>query len=327
MRQIKYQQALREGYASGMRSDSSTFIVGEGIGRRGGCFVETVGLYDEFGPERVLDMPISESGFVGMCAGAAACGTRAIANLMFVDFMAVAMDQIVNQAAKMSHVSNGQFKMPLTLTGMYGIGGSQGAHHSNAFYPWFINSPGIKVLMPSTSYDVKGLLTAAILDDNLTILLHHRGLIHLKGDVPEEDYTIPIGKAEVVREGSDVTVVAIGIMRHRSLEAAKLLESKGVSVEVIDPRTLMPLDKETITESVVKTGRLVVADEGYSPCGFGSEVITMVQEEVFDSLDAPMVRVQTMSVPIPYSPPLEKAVMPGVEHIVKAIEKVCEFVF
>jgi len=290
-----------------MRADKSTFIVGEGIGRRGGCFVETIGLYEEFGSDRVMDMPISEAGFVGMCAGAAACGSRAIANMMFLDFMAVAIDQIVNQAAKIRYISNGQFKMPLTLTAMYGIGGSQGAHHSNPFYPWFVNTPGVKVVVPATPYDLKGLLISSILDDNLVILLHHRGLIQLKGPVPEEDYTIPIGQAEIVKEGTDITIVAYGIMRMRAIKAAEQLEKKGISVEIIDPRTLIPLDRNAIAQSVKKTGHLLVVDEGYSPCGFGAEIIAVVQEDVFDYLDAPLKRIHSVFVPIPYSPSLEKS--------------------
>jgi acetoin:2,6-dichlorophenolindophenol oxidoreductase subunit beta len=321
LRQIKYLHAIREGYAAGMRADESTFMVGEGIGWRGGCFAETVGLYDEFGPERVIDMPISEAGFVGMCAAAAACGSRSIVNLMYWDFSLVAMDQIANQAAKIPYISAGQFKMPMTISALYGICTSAGAHHTQPLHPWFMYMPGMKVVMPATPYDVKGLLASAIMDDNLVMVLQHRGLVNVKGDVPEEDYFLPLGKAEVIREGSSVTIVAPGIMRYRALEAAEKLAQNHIFAEVIDPRTLLPLDTETITNSVRKTSRLVVVDEGYSPCGLGAEIISMVQEQVFDYLDAPMQRVHTLSAPSPYSPPLEKALLPDVEKIIAAVMK------
>ena len=322
MREIKYLQAIREGYAAGMRADKYSFIVGEGIGKRGGCFAETAGLYDEFGAERVIDMPISESGFVGMCAGAAACGTRSIVNIMYMDFTAVAMDQIVNQAAKLRYLSGGQFTMPMTIVGLYGICTSAAAHHTQPLYPWFMYVPGIKVVLPSTPYDVKGLTASAIMDDNLVMVFQHRGLINMKGDVPEEDYFLPLGKAEIVREGTHATVVATGAMRHRAVDAAKKLAVEGISIEVIDPRTLVPLDEETIMNSVKKTGRLVVADEGYAPCGVGAEIIAKVQEKVFYYLDAPMQRVHTLSAPSPYAPTLEKELVPDVNAIIKAVKSV-----
>ena len=322
MRTIKYQQAVREGYAAGMRADDTTYLVGEGIGWRGGCFLETKGAYEEFGAERVIDTPISEAGFVGMCCGSALCGTRTIANMMFVDFTTLAMDQIVNQAAKMSYLSAGQYKMPMTLTGMYGVAPYGGAHHTQSLHPWFIYIPGIKVVMPATPYDVKGLLASAILDDNLTIVLHHRYMINIKGEVPEEDYFLPLAEAEVVVEGSDITVVAPGMMRHHAVKAAEALSKKGVSVEVIDPRTLYPLDEEAILNSVKKTGHLLVVDEGYSPCGFGAEVIATVQEKAFDYLDAPMRRLHTADVPTPYTESLVNAIVPGVDKIEATITEI-----
>jgi len=322
MRQIKYLQAIREGYAAGMRADKNCFMVGEGIARRGGCFAETVGLYDEFGAQRVIDMPISESGFVGMCAGAAACGSRAIVNIMYMDFTAVAMDQIVNQAAKISYVSGGQFKMPLTIVGAYGICTSAGAHHTQPLYPWFMYTPGIKVVLPATPYDVKGLTAGAIMDDSLVMIFQHRGLFNIKGDVPEEDYFLPLGKAKILREGTHVTVIATSVMLHRALEAAEQLAAENISLEVIDPQTLIPLDEDTIINSVKKTGRLVVADEGYATCGIGAEIITMIQEKVFDYLDAPMQRVHTLSAPSPYAPTLEKALVPDVNSIIRAVKAI-----
>lgn len=322
MREIKYLQAIREGYAAGMRADKNSFIAGEGIGKRGGCFAETVGLYDEFGPERVIDMPISESGFMGMCAGAAACGTRSVVNIMYMDFTAVAMDQIVNQAAKLRYMSGGQFTMPMTIVGMYGICTSAGAHHTQPLYPWFMYIPGIKVVLPATPYDVKGLMASAILDDSLVMVFQHRGLVNMKGNVPEEDYYLPLGKAVIVREGVHATVVAPGMMRHRAMDAAQKLAAEGVSIEVIDPQTLLPLDEETITNSVKKTGRLVVVDEGYAPCGVGAEIIAKVQEKVFYYLDAPMQRVHTLSAPSPYAPTLEKVLVPDVNAIIKAVKSI-----
>lgn len=322
MRKIRYQQAISEGYATGMRADDSTFIVGEGIGIRGGCFTETKGLYEEFGRDRVIDTPISESAFTGLCAGAAACGTRSIANLMFIDFALVAMDQIINQAAKIAYLSAGQYTMPMTITGMYGIGSSGGAHHTQPLHPMFVYIPGIKVVMPATVRDVKGLLASAIMDDNLVIVLHHRALVSLKGEVEEGDLYLPLGKAEIVREGDGVTLVAAGIMRYQALKAAEKLQQKGVSVEVIDPRTLIPLDQDTIINSVKKTGKLVVVDEGYSPCGFGAEIIAMVQDNVFDYLDAPMKRICTLSAPTPYSPPLQDALVPDVDRIIDGVMEI-----
>jgi len=322
VRSIKYLQAIREGYAAAMRADEASFVVGEGIGRRGGPFGENVGLYEEFGAERVLDMPISEAGFVGMCAGAAACGSRAIANLMYMDFTLVAMDQIVNQAAKISYLSAGQFRMPMTIVALCGICTSAGAQHTQPLHPLFMYMPGIKVVMPATPYDVKGLTAAAIMDDSLVMVFQHRGLLNIKGPVPEEDYFLPLGEAEVVRQGSDVTIVAAGIMRHRSIEAAERLAQNGISVEVIDPRTLLPLDENTITQSVIKTGRLMVVDEGYSPCGFGACIISMVQSKVFYYLDAQVQLVTSLSVPTPYSPTLEKAIVPDADRIISAVMEI-----
>ena len=318
-REISYMQAIPEGYATAMRMDPSTFIVGEGIAERGGSFAQTVGLFEEFGPERVLDMPISEAGFVGMCAGAAACGSRAVVDIMFVDFMALAMDQIVNQAAKLRYMSAGQYEMPLTILGANGAIKAAGPHHSQSLHPWFMNIPGICVVLPSNAYDMKGLLAAAILSNDLALVLPHRGLFSITCEVPEEDYVLPLGEARVTREGTDVTVVATGMMHLRSQEAAQELEEGGVSVELIDLRTLVPLDEETILQSVEKTGRLVVVDEGYAPCGVGAEVIARVQEKAFDSLDAPMQRLHPLNTPIPFSPVLEDALLPTAEKIIAAV--------
>ena len=321
MRQITYREAMIEGFATAMRKDDSTFMVGEGIGPRGGCFAHTTGLHAEFGPERVLDMPISEASFVGMCAGAAACGSRAVVDLMYVDFVALAMDQAVNQAAKIPYLSAGQFRMPLTLNALFGIGGSAGAHHSQSFHPWFMYMPGIKVVMPSTPYDLKGLLAGAILDDNLVVVLENRLLLNTKGDVPAEDYLLPLGEAAVVREGHDISIVAAGRMVVEALRAAETLAGEDISAEVIDLRTLMPLDEKRIVDSVTKTGRLLVVDEGYAPCGVGAEITAVVQKEAFDSLDAPVERLHTASAPISYSPTEEAYLCPNAEKIARTVRE------
>ena len=322
MREITYLQAIREGFAAGMRKDKTSFIVGEGIAERGGCFGHTQGLLKEFGPERVLDTPISESAFTGMCAAAAACGSRSIVDIMYLDFTLVAMDQIVNQVAKLRYMSGGQCKMPMTINGVFGGIRSGGAHHSQTLYPLFANIPGIKIVLPSTAYDVKGLLASAIMDDNLVMVLEHRALLNIKGDVPEEDYFIPLGEASIVKKGTDVTIVGLSFMVHHALRAAEILEKDGVSAEVIDPRTLVPFDKGTVIESVKKTGRMVVVDEAYAPCSFASEIIAIVQEEALDFLNAPIKRINTLSAPIPFSPPLENYILPNPEKIVAAVKAI-----
>jgi len=319
VRQITYLQAIREGFAAGMRRDNGSFIVGEGIAVRGGCFGHTKGLYEEFGAERVLDLPISEASFVGMCAAAAACGSRAVVDLMYLDFSTLVMDQLVNQATKFRYISGGQFTMPLTLSAVFGAQGSAGCHHSQSLYPWFVYAPGIKVVIPSTPYDVKGLLASAVVDDNPVVVLEHRALLGRKGDVPEEDYFLPIGEAAVLREGRDVTVLSSGLMVSHALQAAAMLAEKGVSAEVIDLRTIWPLDEKTIIESLKKTLKLVVVDEGHAPCGIGAEITALVQEKAFDYLDAPVARVHTAHVPIPFAPELERFVLPNAEKVVQAV--------
>ena len=310
-----------EGFAVAMRKDPGSFIVGEGIAVRGGCFAHTKGLYEEFGVDRVIDVPISEASFVGMCAGAAACGSRAIADLMYEDFAMLIMDQLVNQAAKIPYLSAGEIRMPLTINAVFGIGGSAGAHHSQSLHPWFMYVPGIKVVMPSTPYDVKGLLAGAILDDNVTVVLEHRLLLNTRGEVPEEDYVLPLGQARVAREGKDVTIVGTGLMLHEALRAAESLARDKIDAEVIDLRTLMPLDEDLIVASVMKTGRLLVVDEGYAPCGVGAEIAAVVQQKAFDYLDAPIGRLHTASVPIPYSPPEESYVRPDAEKVARAVKE------
>jgi pyruvate dehydrogenase E1 component beta subunit len=324
VREITFVEALNEALRQEMERDSSIFVIGEDVGVYEGIFGVTKGLFKKFGPDRVIDTPISEAGFIGLCVGAAIAGLRPVVELMFVDFFGVAMDQIYNQAAKLRYMTGGKAKIPLTIRTTIGGGLRAAAQHSQVLYSIFAHVPGLKVIVPSTPYDAKGLLISAIRDDNPKIFFEHKQLYGIKGPVPEEPYTIPLGKADVKREGKDVTVVAAAYMVHEALKAAEKLEKEGISVEVIDPRTLVPLDKETILASVKKTGRLVIADEDYDRCGFASWVASIVADEAFGSLKAPIKRVTTPNVPIPFSPPLEDEILPNatkIENAVKSIVK------
>lgn len=315
-----YLQALNEAMRQEMERDPSVFILGEDVGKFGGCFGVTQGLYDQFGEERVIDTPISESAIVGAAAGAAASGLRPIAELMFVDFIGVAMDQLLNQAAKMRFMFGGKAKVPMTLRMPQGAGVGAAAQHSQCLEAWFMHIPGIKVVMPATPYDAKGLLISAIRDDNPVVFLEHKVLYGVEGEVPDELYTIPIGKADVKREGTDVTLVAMARMVHTALEAAEKLAADGISVEVIDPRSLQPLDTDTIVESVKKTHALVIAHEAVGFAGPGAEIAAQVAEQALDYLDAPIRRVAAPFCPVPFSPPLEQAFIPGVDQIVEAVK-------
>jgi 2-oxoisovalerate dehydrogenase E1 component len=319
MREITFIDATREALAGAMAEDPTIFVVGEGIGKRGGNFNTTVGLYDLYGPERLRDTPIAERGFVGMCTGAAMTGTRPVVDFMFIDFMLDAMGELINQMAKIQYMSNGRLKMPMVLRGCFGIGHSAATHHSGAYYPIFAHIPGFRVVVPSNAYDAKGLFTTALRSDDPVIFLEQKSIIFKKGAVPEESYTIPFGQARVQRQGTGCTVVAIAAMVDKSLEVAAVLEKEGISVEVVDPRTLAPLDMGTILESVHKTGRLLVVDESFQPCGIGAEIAAQVMEHGFDDLDAPVYRLNGAQAPTPYSPPLEAAVVPQNEQIAQAI--------
>lgn len=324
MREILYVQAINEALREEMRRDPTVFLMGEDV--RVGAFGSTSGLLDEFGPERVRNTPITESGFTGAAAGAAMAGMRPIAEFLMASFMWVAMDQLVNQAAKMRYMSGGQAKLPITYRAMYGVLGSAAAQHSQSPHGMFLNVPGFKIVVPSTPHDVKGLLKTAIRDDNPVLFFEHGALAGLQGEVPEEDYTIPFGVADVKREGTDVTVVAIGLMVQRALAAAAELEKEGISVEVVDPRTLVPLDKETIRASVRKTGRLVTVDEGNITGGAGNEIgmVVVEDDETFGRLQAPIVRVAAPDVPVPFSPPLEQFVIPNEGRIIAAVKAVMD---
>jgi 2-oxoisovalerate dehydrogenase E1 component len=319
MRQITFAQATLEALAGRMEKDSTIFVLGEGIGQRGGNFRTTAGLYDKYGPERLCDTPISERGFVGLSAGAAMTGTRPVVDLMFADFLLDAVGEVVNQIAKVQYMSSGRLRMPVLLRGCIGVGHSAATHHSGNYYPMYAHFPGLRVVVPSQPADAKGLFTTALTGQDPVLFLEHRELMAVKGPVPEEEFTVPFGQAAVVRPGTDVTVVALALMVHRALEACGRLAEEGLSVELIDPRTVSPLDADTILQSVRKTGRLLIVDETFAPCGVGAEVAARVVDAGFDDLDAPIRRLNGAHTPTPYSPPLEAAVVPGVDDIIKAI--------
>mgnify|MGYP001777568901 CR=1 FL=1 len=316
-----YLQALNDAMRQEMERDPNVFILGEDVGKFGGCFGVTQGLYDQFGERRVRDTPISESAIMGAAAGAAAAGLRPIAELMFVDFIGVAMDQLFNQAAKMRFMFGGKAKVPMVLRMPQGAGVGAAAQHSQCLEAWFMHIPGIKVCIPATPADAKGLLVSAIRDDNPVVFLEHKLLYGIEGEVDDDLYEIPLGKGKVVREGSDVTIVATALMVHRALEAAEILAKDGISVEVVDPRSLVPLDKDCILDSVRKTHALVVVHEAVKNAGAGAEIAAMVAEEAIEYLDAPIVRIGAPFCPVPFSPTLEQAYMPSVEKIVQAVRE------
>ncbi|EXX90666.1 pyruvate dehydrogenase [Paenibacillus darwinianus] len=321
MREITYLEAVREAMSQMMRENDDVFIMGEDIGVYGGAFGVTRGMIEEFGAERVRNTPISESGISGAAVGAALTGMRPILELQFSDFITIATDQIVNQAAKIRYMYGGKAKVPMVLRTPAGSGTGAAAQHSQSLEAWMTHIPGLKVIQPSTAYDAKGLLRAAIEDDNPVIFYEHKLLYRTKADVPEQPYSLPIGKADIKRQGKDVTVVATSIMVHKALEAAGQLKQDGIEAEVVDPRTLVPLDIETIAESVKKTGRLVVVHEAVKRGGYGAEIVSQVIEsEAFDYLDAPIQRLGGLAVPIPYNPILEKSAVPQVEDIVRAVK-------
>lgn len=319
MREITMMEATREALDRAMAADPTIFVVGEGIGKRGGNFTTTLGLYEKYGPERLRDTPISERGFVGMCTGAAMTGTRPVVDFMFLDFILDAMGELLNQVGKIQYMSSGRLKMPLLLRGCIGIGGSAATHHSGSYYPIFVHIPGFRVVLPTNAYDAKGLFTTALRCDDPVLFLEHKSLIFKKGAVPEADYTIPFGQARIAREGDAATVVAIGSMVDKTLVACDVLAQDSAAIEVIDPRTLAPLDIDTILASVHKTGRLLVVDETFAPCGIGAEIAAQVMAQGFDDLDAPIQRLNGVHTPTPYSPPLEGAIVPNPKTIAQAI--------
>lgn len=319
MREVTYTAAAREALAEAMEKDPTIFVVGEGIGPRGGNFNTTQGLYEKYGPMRLRDTPIVERGFVGMCTGAAMTGTRPVVDFMFFDFILDAIGEMVNQIAKMQYMSSGRLKMPIILRGCIGIGGSAATHHSGSYYPIFVHLPGFRVVLPTTAYDAKGLFATALTSNDPVLFLEHKLLLNQKGSVPEEWYTIPFGQARIVREGTQATVVTLGSMVRKVEEACDALAKEGISIEVIDPRTLAPLDIDTVLESVHKTGRLLIVDETFAPCGIGAEVAMQVMERGFDDLDAPVMRLNGVHTPTPYSPALEAVIVPNTQSITQAI--------
>jgi 2-oxoisovalerate dehydrogenase E1 component len=323
-RQISFMQATLETLAAAMKRDPTIFVLGEGIGQRGGNFKTTAGLFDLYGPERLRDTPIAERGFVGLACGAAMTGTRPVVDFMFADFLLDCVGEVLNQIAKMQYMSSGRIRMPLLMRGCIGIGHSAATHHSGNYYPMYAHFPGLRVVVPSTPYDARGLLARALRSDDPVLFFEHRELLATTGPVPEGDYEIDFGQAVVVREGRDVTVVALALMVRRTVEAAERLAARGISVEVIDPRTVSPLDRATILRSVHKTGRLLVVDEAFAPFGLGAEVAACVADAGFDDLDAPIRRLHGAFTPTPYSPPLERAVVPSVEEIERAIVELME---
>ena len=322
MRELTYTAAAREALDEEMAKNATIFVVGEGIGPRGGNFNTTAGLYERYGPMRLRDTPITERGFVGLCAGAAMTGSRPVVDFMFLDFILDSMGELINQVAKMQYMSCGRLKMPIVLRGSIGVGGSAATHHSGSYYPIFAHIPGFRVVVPTTPYDAKGLFKTALRGDDPVMFLEHKLLLNTKGPVPEEEYTIPFGQANVVRKGGKgcrVTVVALALMVRKTLEACDALAKEGIDVEVIDPRTVAPLDMGTILQSLHKTGRLLIVDETFAPCGIGAEIAAQVVDKALDDLDAPVRRLNGAQVPTPYSPSLEAAVVPNVETIAQAI--------
>jgi len=322
MRKITYQQALKEALAEEMSRDPKVVIWGLDIGPYGGAFGVTKGLFEEFGCERMIDMPISEAGYVGAGIGAAATGLRPVVELQFSDWITIASDQLINHAAKMRYMFGGVLKVPMVLRAPVGGYLSASADHSQMFESIFAFVPGLKVVLPGTPYDAKGLLKSAIRDDNPVIFFEHKKLYAMEQEVPEEEYLVPLGKADVKRKGDDVTIVTYSFMLSKSLAAAEKLSNDGISVEVVDLRTISPLDEDTILESVAKTHRLVVVQETWPRCSVSSEVAAVVAEKGFDYLDAPILRVTSKNVPTPFSPVLENYVLPQETDIVAAVKKV-----
>lgn len=311
--------ATLEALDQAMAQDPTIFVLGEGIGKRGGNFTTTLGLYAKYGAERLCDTPICERGFVGLACGAAMTGTRPVIDFMFIDFINDAFGEIVNQIAKMQYMSSGRLKMPVLLRGCGGVGHSAATHHSGMYHSIYAHIPGLRVVLPSNPFDAKGLMAHALRSDDPVLFLEHRELMQTKGPVPEEHYEIPFGQARIVRPGTDVTVVALSLMVQHTVKAAETLAGAGVSVEIIDPRTVSPLDSESILQSVAKTGRLLIVDEAFGPCGLASEIAARVADAGFNDLDAPIKRLHGAFAPTPYAPALEKAVVPDVAQVLQAV--------
>jgi pyruvate/2-oxoglutarate/acetoin dehydrogenase E1 component len=323
VRELTFGQAIREALAEEMRRDPRVFILGEDVAEAGTPFKVLSGLVDEFGPERVVDTPISEAGFTGLAVGAAMTGLRPVVDIMFGDFITLAMDQIVNQAAKVHYMSGGKLRVPMVVRTTLGATRRSAAQHSQSLHAWLSHVPGLKVAVPSTPADAKGLLKAAIRDDNPVIFFEDKMMYQLRGPVPEGDHVVPLGVADVKRVGSDVTIVATSSMVHVALAAADRLAAEGISAEVVDPRTTVPLDRETLVASAKKTGRAVVVDEGYTRYGVTAEIASVIAEGAFYYLDAPVRRVGAADVPVPFSPALEDLTVPTPESVAAVARSLC----
>jgi acetoin:2,6-dichlorophenolindophenol oxidoreductase subunit beta len=322
-RELTFAQAIREALAEEMRRDATVCIMGEDVAEAGTPFKVLSGLVEEFGKDRVLDTPISEAGFTGMAVGAAMTGMRPIVDIMFGDFITLTMDQMVNQAAKVHYMSGGKWKVPMVMRTTLGATRRSAAQHSQSLHAWFSHVPGLKVVLPSTPYDAKGLLKTAIRDENPVVFFEDKMMYKLKGPVPSDEYTIPLGVADVKREGNDITLIATSSMVQVALGAAALLDEAGVSAEVVDPRTTWPLDEETLIESAKKTSRVIVIDEGYERYGVTAEIASVIGAGAFYDLDAPVKRMGAMHVPIPFSPPLEDATVPTEHSVFEAARALC----
>ncbi|MCK4967136.1 alpha-ketoacid dehydrogenase subunit beta [bacterium] len=323
-RVIMYREALNEAIKEEMTNDDSVFVMGEGVAERGGSYKVTVGLLKEFGSKRIIDTPISEASFTGAGVGAAITGMRPIVEILFIDFTTLIIDQLVNQAAKYNFMTGGKGKVPMVLRTQGGSGNGLAAQHSQSLEAWFYHIPGLKVVMPSTPYDAKGLLKSAIRDDGPVIFIEHKKLYMTKSSVPDEEYCIELGKGDVKREGSDITVIAWSNMIPRTLSAAEKLAEDGINAEVIDPRTLVPLDIELIIDSVKKTGRAVIVQEAVRRGGVASDIASLIQERAFDNLEAPIEIIAGKNTPIPFNVHLEKACIPQEEDIIKTIKESIE---
>jgi pyruvate dehydrogenase E1 component beta subunit len=324
VRELTMAEAVREALSEEMRRDPNVFIMGEDVAEAGTPFKVLSGMVEEFGKSRVIDTPISEPGFTGIGVGAAMTGLRPVVDIMFGDFLTLVMDQLVNQAAKVHYMSGGAWKVPMVLRTTLGASRRSAAQHSQSLHAWLSHVPGLKVVLPSTPYDAKGLLKTAIRDDNPVIFFEDKMMFRLKGPVPVEDYTIPFGVADIKREGEDITIVATSSMVQVALGAAKLLEEIGISAEVVDPRTMWPLDEQNLIESAKKTSRAIVVDEGYEKYGVTAEIASVIATGAFYDLDAPVKRIGAMHVPIPFSPPLEDATIPTEKIVFDAARAMCK---
>jgi pyruvate dehydrogenase E1 component beta subunit len=320
-RQVTFKDAVLEALAGEMRADPSVVLIGEDIGAAGGVFLQSKGLFEEFSAERVIDTPISESAIVGMAIGAAMTGLRPVIEIMFGDFITLGMDQLVNQAAKVRYMSAGGFTVPLVLRTAIGVGGNLGPQHSQSLHAWAAHVPGLKVVMPSNAADAKGLITAAIRDDDPVVFFESRSSYNVKGVVPEGEHVVPLGRAAIAREGRDLSIVAVGAMTGLALRVAEALAAEGIDVEVVDVRSLVPLDEATILASVKKTSRALVLDAGHAQFGVAGEIAAVIGEKAFDWLDAPVMRIAAPNVPIPFSRTLEPLVIPSREQVAAKVRE------